>query len=75
MSSTMIGTVVNAINEKTVLVVVNRRFLHPLYKKFINKNRKYLVHDEKKFFKKGDVVKIVPSKPFSSRKTYSVVYE
>ncbi len=69
------GTVVSNKAEKTVTVLVERRFTHPIYKKTIRRSKKYAAHDEQKRFKEGDVVKIIESKPISKTKRWAVVYE
>jgi len=69
------GTVVSDANEKTVIVRVDRRVSHPLYKKTINRSKKYAAHDEENRFKVGDSVQIIESRPFSKSKTWQVIYE
>ena len=67
------GKVVSDSCDKSVLVVVVRRVMHPIYKKFINRSKKFMAHDELNSFKVGDVVKIRESRPFSKRKTWEVI--
>lgn len=67
------GTVVSDACDKTVIVSVERRLMHPLYKKFIRKSKKYAAHDEDNRFKKGDLVRIQECRPISKRKTWEVV--
>ena len=67
------GTVVSSHTNKTVVVKVTRRVQHKLYKKIINLSKKYHAHDENNFFKVGDIVKIVESKPISKLKSWTVV--
>ena len=69
------GTVVSDANEKTVIVRVDRKVSHPLYKKTIRRSKKYAAHDEENRFKNGDAVQIVESRPFSKSKRWQVVYE
>jgi small subunit ribosomal protein S17 len=69
------GTVVSDKMEKTVVVRVDRRMSHPLYKKTIQRSKKYSAHDEEKRFKVGDFVKIIESAPISKTKRWRVVYE
>ncbi len=69
----MQGVVVSDKMEKTVVVNVERRFKHPLYKKFIRRSKKYLAHDEANQCKEGDVVNIRESRPLSKRKKWEVV--
>ena len=59
--------------DKTVTVLVNRRVMHPLYKKFIRRSKKYAAHDEANLCKIGDTVRIEECRPISKRKTWLVV--
>jgi len=59
--------------DKTVTVLVDRRIMHPLYKKFIRRSKKYAAHDEANECKAGDVVRIVECPPISKRKTWTVI--
>ena len=70
---TLIGKVVKDKNDKTIVVLVKRKFIHPFFKKVITTSKKYHAHDEKNKFKKGDVVKIIESKPISKLKTWEVL--
>lgn len=70
---TLRGVVVSDINDKTVVVDVQRRFKHPKYGKFVNINKKYHAHDEKNEAKKGDIVTIIESRPYSKKKTWELV--
>ena len=67
------GRVVSDKMEKTVTVSVDRRVMHPLYKKFIRRSKKYAAHDEHNICKVGDTVRIVECPPISKRKTWTVV--
>ena len=67
------GTVVSSNTNKTIVVKVTRRVQHKLYKKIISQSKKYHAHDENNFFKVGDVVKIIESKPISKLKSWTVV--
>lgn len=69
------GVVVSDKQDKTVVVKVERRFMHPLYKKFIKRSKKYAAHDENNQFKSGQTVKIVETKPISKNKTWEVITE
>ena len=62
------GKVIKDQNNKTVVVLVKRKYSHPFFKKVINSSKKYHVHDETNKFKVGDVVKIIESRPFSKKK-------
>jgi small subunit ribosomal protein S17 len=67
------GTVVSDKGDKTVIVNVERRIKHPLYKKTIRRSKKYAAHDEANSFKTGDVVRIVECRPMSKTKTWEVL--
>ena len=69
------GTVVSDGGDKTVVVRVERRFMHPLYKKYITKSKKYAAHDEANACKTGDKVRIRESRPISKRKCWEVLGE
>ncbi len=67
------GTVISDGGDKTVMVRVERRFMHPLYKKYITKSKKYAVHDEANACKTGDKVRIRECRPISKRKCWEVL--
>lgn len=67
------GVVVSDKTDKTVVVKVERRLMHPLYKKFIKRSKKYHAHDETNRFKEGETVKIVECTPRSKLKRWEVV--
>jgi small subunit ribosomal protein S17 len=67
------GTVVSDKNDKTVVVQVERRFTHPLFKKTVRKSKKYKAHDESNSCKVGDVIWIEESRPISKDKCWIVV--
>ena len=69
------GLVVSDKMDKTVTVQVERRFKHPLYKKFIKRTKKYAAHDEANACKVGDQVQIQECRPISRRKSWEVVSE
>ena len=66
------GVVVSDKNDKTVVVKVKRKYIHPFFKKVISSSKKYHAHDEKNEFKNGDNIKIVESKPYSKNKQWKV---
>ncbi len=70
----MQGTVVSSAGDKTVIVRVERRLKHPVYKKFIRRSKKYAAHDPENRCKPGDVVQIRESRPYSKTKTWEVVF-
>lgn len=69
------GVVVSDKAAKTVVVRVTRRVTHPIYKKTIERSKKFAAHDEQSRFKTGDVVRIIESAPISKTKRWQVVYE
>ncbi|MDB9703799.1 30S ribosomal protein S17 [Rhodospirillales bacterium] len=69
----MQGVVVSDKQDKTVTVLVERRVMHPLYKKYVKKSKKYAAHDEMNVVKTGDKVFIRECRPLSKRKTWEVV--
>jgi len=67
------GTVTSDAMDKTITVKVERRMMHPVYKKFIVRSKKYLAHDETNRAKEGDNVKIRECRPISKRKRWEIV--
>jgi small subunit ribosomal protein S17 len=67
------GVVESDAADKTIIVRVERRVMHPVYKKFITRSKKYAAHDEANLHKTGDVVRIEESRPISKRKRWVVV--
>ncbi len=67
------GRVTSDKMTKTITVLVDRRVMHPLYKKFIRLSKKYAAHDEANECKIGDKVRIEECRPISKRKTWMVV--
>ena len=67
------GRVVSDKMNKTVTVLVDRRVMHPLYKKFIRRSKNYAAHDEDNTCKVGDLVRIEECRPISKRKTWIVI--
>jgi small subunit ribosomal protein S17 len=59
--------------DKTVTVKVERRVMHPIYKKFIVQSKKYLAHDENNRIKEGEKVRIRECRPISKRKRWEVL--
>ena len=72
---TLQGTVVSNKGDKTVIVQVERRLMHPVYKKFITTSKKYAAHDEENRSQEGEQVKIRERQPVSKRKFFEVVYD
>ena len=67
------GVVVSHACDKTVIVRVERRVMHPVYKKFVTSSKKYAAHDENNSYHTGDTVRIEESRPISKRKCWVVL--
>ncbi len=67
------GLVVSDRGEKTVTVMVERRFAHPLYGKQVKRTKKYHAHDETNEYRVGDTVSIMETRPLSKTKRWRVV--
>jgi len=69
------GVVVSDKQDKTIVVRVERRMRHPVYKKFIRRSKKFAAHDETNACKIGDIVRIRECKPISKNKTWELVQD
>ena len=67
------GIVVSDKPDKTITVVVERKYQHPVLKKVVKVKKKYHAHDENNKFKNGDKVSIIECKPFSKNKKFEVM--
>ena len=67
------GTVVSNKPDKTITVIVERKYQHPLFKKVLKSKKKYSAHDEKNKFKNGDKVSIIECRPYSKSKKFEVL--
>ena len=67
------GKVIKDQNNKTVVVLVKRKYSHPFFGKVVTNSKKYHAHDEQNKFKIGDNVKIIESKPYSKKKKWKVL--
>tara|TARA_Y100001958_G_C20636058_1_gene170850 strand:- start:27 stop:263 length:237 start_codon:yes stop_codon:yes gene_type:complete len=67
------GVVISDKPNKSITVLVERKYQHPLLKKVIKSKKKYNVHDEQNKFKNGDKVKIIECKPYSKTKKFEVM--
>ena len=67
------GTVLSDKQDKTITVLVERKFRHPVLKKVIKRSKKYSAHDADNKFSIGDKVKIMESKPISKLKRWVVI--
>ena len=66
------GTVVSDACNKTVIVRVERRVMHPVYKKYVSRSKKYAAHDETNLYRAGGVVRIEECRPISKRTSWMV---
>ncbi len=69
------GIVVSDKPNKTITVLVERKYQHPVLKKIVKAKKKYNAHDENNKFKNGDKVSIIESKPYSKNKKFEVIGE
>tara|TARA_Y100000815_G_scaffold144510_1_gene130814 strand:- start:578 stop:808 length:231 start_codon:yes stop_codon:yes gene_type:complete len=67
------GKVINDKNDKTIVVLVKRRYSHSFFTKVITSSKKYHAHDKNNKFKIGDTVKIIESTPFSKKKKWEAM--
>ena len=67
------GIVVSDKPNKTITVLIERKYQHPVLKKVVKVKKKYNAHDENNIFKNGDNVSIVESQPFSKNKKFKVI--
>ena len=70
---TMMGVVVSSKMDKTVVVKVERRFSHPIFKKVVKTTKKYKVHDEKNECVEGDSIRIQETRPLSKEKRWRLL--
>ena len=70
---TLQGVVVSDKQAKTLVVRVERRFTHPIFKKTIRRSKKYYAHDENNDAHEGDVVRVIESRPLSRTKRWALV--
>jgi small subunit ribosomal protein S17 len=72
-TKTMTGKVVSNKMSKTVVVKVERRFAHPVFKKIVKTTKKYKVHDEKNECSEGDIIRIQETRPLSKEKHWRLL--
>lgn len=72
MARIVIGTVSSTKGDKTIVVTVQSRKTHPLYRKQYTVSRKFMAHDEKNSAQVGDRVAIIETRPLSARKRYTI---
>ncbi len=68
-----VGVVTSNKNAKTITVMVERKLRHPIYGKFVKRNKKFMAHDEANSCGVGDLVRIVESRPLSALKRWRLV--
>ena len=68
------GKVTSNKADKTITVMVERKIMHPMYKKFVIKSKKFAAHDSENKYKVGDVVNIKECVPISKSKRFEVIY-
>ncbi len=68
-----IGTVVSNKMKKSIVIAIERRVAHPIYKKYFKKTTKLMAHDEENQCSIGDVVKVMETRPLSKRKKWRLV--
>ena len=67
------GIVVSDKEDKTIKVMIERKFQHPLFKKVVKSKKKYSAHDEENKLKVGDKVSIIECRPYSKNKKFEVI--
>ena len=67
------GIVVSDKPNKTITVLIERRYSHPVLKKIVKVKKKYNAHDENNKYKNGDKVSIIESRPYSKNKRFQVM--
>lgn len=70
---TRIGKVVSNKMDKSIIVAIERKVIHPLYKKYFKKTTKFMAHDQNNIASIGDIVKIMETRPLSARKRWRLV--
>ena len=70
---TRIGKVVSNKMDKSIIVAIERRIMHPIYKKYFKKTTKFMAHDQNNVANIGDTVKIMETRPLSARKRWRLV--
>ena len=67
------GKVTSNKSNKTITVLVERKIMHPMYKKFVTKSKKFAAHDGENKYKVGDIVNIRECAPISKNKRFEVI--
>ncbi|RDU69863.1 30S ribosomal protein S17 [Helicobacter cholecystus] len=66
------GKVVSKAGDKSVVILVERKVVHPKYRKIVKRFKKYTIHDESNSVKVGDVISAIECKPISKTKTFNL---
>lgn len=66
------GKVVSKAGDKSVVILVERKVVHPKYRKIVKRFKKYTIHDENNSVKVGDVISAIECKPISKTKTFNL---
>lgn len=69
----LLGLVVSDKGDKTIVVRVDRRVTHPIYKKIITRSKKFMAHDETNQYRVGDTVRIEECRPLSKQKRWVAI--
>ncbi|MBL0686207.1 MAG: 30S ribosomal protein S17 [Sulfurospirillum sp.] len=67
------GVVVQKTGDKSITVLMERRVMHPKYRKYVKRFKKFIVHDEKHDAKIGDIVRAIECRPLSKRKSFRLL--
>jgi small subunit ribosomal protein S17 len=70
---TRIGLVISNKMDKSIIVAIERKMMHPIYKKYFKKTTKFMAHDQNNVANIGDKVKIMETRPLSARKKWRLV--
>jgi small subunit ribosomal protein S17 len=70
---TRIGKVVSNKMDKSIIVAIERKIMHPIYKKYFKKTTKFMAHDQNNVANIGDTVKIMETRPLSARKRWRLI--
>jgi small subunit ribosomal protein S17 len=73
MAHTLTGTVSSSKGDKTIVVSIQTRKTHPIYKKQYSVTKKFMAHDENNIAHEGDKVQIAECRPLSARKRFTLV--
>lgn len=66
------GRVVSKVGDRSVVVLIERKVVHPKYRKIVKRFKKYTIHDQDNSAKIGDIVSAIECKPISKTKTFNL---